>query len=48
MDVELMGTNDFMFRCGLDNINLFKLRRHMNETNLTHKVAVEVHSVLTH
>jgi chromosome transmission fidelity protein 1 len=36
--VEISGINDFIFFSSLDNINLFKLRRHMTETNLVNKV----------
>lgn len=36
--VDILGTNDFIFLSSLDNVNLFKLRRHVTETNLTNKV----------
>ena len=35
---ELLCSNDFIFRCGLDNVNLFKVKRHVTETNLDSKV----------
>ena len=35
---EILGANDFLFRCGLDNVNLFKVRRHIVETNLDSKI----------
>ena len=35
---EILGSNDFLFRCGLDNVNLFKVKRHITETNLDSKV----------
>ena len=35
---EILGVNDFLFRCGLDNVNLFKVKRHVTETNLDSKV----------
>ena len=34
----IRGANDFLFQCGLDNVNLFKLRRHIAATNLVRKV----------
>ena len=37
-EVELLSANDFIFRAKLDNINLFKLRRHVLETNLVAKI----------
>ncbi len=35
---SIMNVNDFLFKSGLDNINLFKLKRHVNETNLVNKI----------
>jgi len=34
----LLASNDFIFKARLDNINLFKLRRHMMETNLVARI----------
>jgi chromosome transmission fidelity protein 1 len=36
--VQLLSANDFIFGSKLDNVNLFKLRRHIVETNLVAKV----------
>jgi chromosome transmission fidelity protein 1 len=33
-----LTVNDFLFKSGLDSVNLFKLRRHVEETNLVNKV----------
>lgn len=33
-----LTVNDFLFQSGLDGINLFKLKRHINETNLVNKI----------
>jgi chromosome transmission fidelity protein 1 len=30
--------NDFLFKSGLDSVNLFKLKRHITETNLVNKI----------
>jgi chromosome transmission fidelity protein 1 len=35
---KVLGANDFLFSCGLDNVNMFKLRKHITETNLANKV----------
>jgi chromosome transmission fidelity protein 1 len=35
---RVYGANDFLFSCGLDNVNMFKLRKHITETNLINKV----------
>jgi chromosome transmission fidelity protein 1 len=35
---KILGANDFLFSCGLDNVNMFKLRKHITETNLANKV----------
>lgn len=35
---RVLGANDFLFSCGLDNVNMFKLRKHITETNLASKV----------
>jgi chromosome transmission fidelity protein 1 len=35
---RVLGANDFLFSCGLDNVNMFKLRKHITETNLVNKV----------
>lgn len=36
--MELLSANDFIFRAKLDNVNLFKLRRHIRESNLVGKM----------
>jgi chromosome transmission fidelity protein 1 len=36
--MELMSCNDFIFRAKLDNVNMFKLKRHITETNLINKI----------
>lgn len=35
---DIVRTNDFIFEAGLDNINLLKVRRHMDATHLARKV----------
>lgn len=35
---EIMGTNEFLFRARLDNINHLKLKRHINTTMLVRKI----------
>ena len=35
---KVLGANDFLFSCGLDNVNMFKLRKHITDTNLVNKV----------
>ena len=39
---ELLSANDFIFRSKLDNVNLFKLRRHIRESNLVGKMVATV------
>lgn len=34
----LLSSNEFIFKAGLDNVNLFKLRRHIIETNLVARI----------
>jgi chromosome transmission fidelity protein 1 len=33
-----LTVNDFLFKSGLESVNLFKLRRHVEETNLVNKI----------
>jgi chromosome transmission fidelity protein 1 len=33
-----LTVNDFLFKSGLDSVNLFKLKRHITETNLVNKI----------
>jgi chromosome transmission fidelity protein 1 len=33
-----LTVNDFLFKSGLDSVNLYKLRRHVEETNLVNKI----------
>ena len=44
-NMELMSCNDFIFRAKLDNVNLFKLKRHITETNLVNKIGGYAESV---
>lgn len=37
-NTELLSANDFIFRAKLDNVNFFKLRRHIRESNLVGKI----------
>ncbi|KAJ7527554.1 hypothetical protein O6H91_16G060900 [Diphasiastrum complanatum] len=38
-DAEIMTINDFLFSLQIDNINLFKLRRYIRESNIVNKVS---------
>lgn len=35
---EMLEINDFLFRAGLDNVNLFKLQRYMRRSEISRKV----------
>ena len=35
---KVLGANDFLFSCGLDYVNKFKLRNHITEADLENKV----------
>lgn len=35
---EMLEINDFLFRTGLDNMNLFKLQRYMRRSEISRKV----------
>ncbi|CAB1113398.1 unnamed protein product [Ectocarpus sp. CCAP 1310/34] len=37
---EMLEVNDFLFRAGLDNVNLFKLQRYMRRSEISRKVCV--------
>lgn len=38
-DARMMTINDFVFSLGIDNLNLFKIRRYIKESNIVHKVS---------
>ncbi|KAG6545059.1 hypothetical protein Mapa_013754 [Marchantia paleacea] len=38
-DARMMTINDFVFSLGIDNLNLFKIRRYIKVSNIVHKVS---------
>lgn len=35
---EMLEVNDFLFRAGVDNVNIFKLRGYMRKSEISRKV----------
>lgn len=38
VEAEVLGINDFLFRAGIDNVNIFKVLRYMDRSQISRKV----------